>query len=165
MNTPNDIDKVKVLGNYSPSQHESSRIVSSSSSYPTVKENHGTIPAIDESELLGGIGEKDSNKGTQWKNQNRIYSSSSSSPTIATAFNPYYEYKQTIRKLTPKECYRRMGLKDTDIALISEHQTDASNYHLAGDSIVTTCLMAIFGEMLDIKWYDKFNEKEWWNND
>ena len=41
-----DIDKVKVLGNYSPSNHESSRIVSSSSSYPTVKENHGTIPAI-----------------------------------------------------------------------------------------------------------------------
>lgn len=44
-NIPEEINKVKVLGNYSPSNHESSRIVSSSS-YPTVKENHGTIPAV-----------------------------------------------------------------------------------------------------------------------
>ena len=39
--------------------------------------------------LLGGIGEKDSNGGTQWKNQNRIYSSSSSSPSIETCFHPF----------------------------------------------------------------------------
>lgn len=121
-NIPEDIDKVKILGNYSPSNHEASRIVSSSS-YPTVKENHGTIPAIDRSVLVG------------------------------------------FSKLTPKECYRLMGLKDEDIKNISEHQTDATNWHLAGDSIVTTCLMAIFGQMLDIDWKEKFKPEEWWKND
>ena len=69
-----------------------------------------------------------------------------------------------IRKLTPKECFRLMGLKDEDIDLIMEHQTNASGYHLAGDSIVSTCLMAIFGQLLDIDYKDKFNPEEWWNN-
>lgn len=69
-----------------------------------------------------------------------------------------------IRKLTPRECFRLMGLKDEDIDLIMEHQTNASGYHLAGDSIVSTCLMAIFGQLLDINYKDKFNPGEWWNN-
>lgn len=60
-----------------------------------------------------------------------------------------------IRKLTPRECFRLMGLKDEDITKVMEHQTNASSYHLAGDSIVTTCLMAIFGELLDIDWKEK----------
>ena len=70
-----------------------------------------------------------------------------------------------IRKLTPKECFRLMGLKDEDIELISNGQTNSALYHLAGDSIVTTCLMAIYSELLGINWEDKFNPKEWWNND
>lgn len=68
-----------------------------------------------------------------------------------------------IRKLTPKECFRLMGLKDEDIDLILENQSTASAYHLAGDSIVTTCLMAIFGELLDIDWKEHFRKEEWWN--
>ncbi len=70
-----------------------------------------------------------------------------------------------IRKLTPKECFRLMGMKDEDIEKIMKHQTNAKAYHLAGDSIVTTCLMAIFGEMLGIDWKEKFNPKEWWKNE
>lgn len=159
-NVPEVIDKVEVLGNYSPSNHESSRIVfsSSSSSYPTVKENHGTIPAIDESELLGGFGSKGSTN--QYRTQNRVYSSS---PTLSTTFNPNFKCGLRIRKLTPKECYRLMGLKDDDIVKISRNQSDAANWHLAGDSIVTTCLMAIFGELLDIDWQEHFKKEEWWN--
>ena len=56
-----------------------------------------------------------------------------------------------IRKLTPRECGRLMGVKDDDIDLILENQTNASAYHLFGDSIVTTCLMAIFSQMLEGK--------------
>ena len=67
-----------------------------------------------------------------------------------------------IRKLTPKECFRLMGLKDEDIDLVMENQTNSSAYHLAGDSIVTTCLMAIFGELLDIDWKEQFDPKKWW---
>ena len=68
-----------------------------------------------------------------------------------------------IRKLTERECFRLMGMKDCDIDLIIEHQTTDSCYHLAGDSIVTTCLMAIFSKMVGIDWQTKFNVKEWWN--
>jgi DNA (cytosine-5)-methyltransferase 1 len=70
-----------------------------------------------------------------------------------------------IRKLTPKECGRLMGIKDEDIDLILENQSNASGYHLFGDSIVVTCLMALFGSMLEIDYQEKFKPKEWWKND
>ena len=53
-----------------------------------------------------------------------------------------------IRKLTPRECFRLMGVKDQDIDNILINQSDSSAYHLAGDSIVVNVLMAIFKEML-----------------
>lgn len=70
-----------------------------------------------------------------------------------------------IRKLTPKECFRLQGLKDEDIDLVMENQSNASAYHLAGDSIVTTCLMAILGQLYDIDWKTKFKPEEWWKNE
>ena len=53
-----------------------------------------------------------------------------------------------IRKLTPKECFRLMGVRDEDYDKIAENQSDSTLYHLAGDSIVVDVLMAIFREML-----------------
>lgn len=53
-----------------------------------------------------------------------------------------------IRKLTPKECFRLMGIKDEDYDKCAKNQSDSSLYHLAGDSIVVNVLMAIFGELL-----------------
>lgn len=49
-----------------------------------------------------------------------------------------------IRKLTPKECFRLMGVADDDFDKVSKSQSNASLYHLAGDSIVVNVLMAIF---------------------
>ena len=63
-----------------------------------------------------------------------------------------------IRKLTPRECFRLMGVKDEDYDKARKNQSDGSLYHLAGDSICTSCLMAIFGELLDINWEEKLNE-------
>ena len=54
-----------------------------------------------------------------------------------------------IRKLTPKECFRLMGVKDEDYEKIAKNQSDSSLYHLAGDSIVVNVLMAIFKEMIE----------------
>ena len=54
-----------------------------------------------------------------------------------------------IRKLTPKECFRLMGVKDEDYDKVSENQSDSSLYHLAGDSIVVNVLMAIYKELID----------------
>lgn len=53
-----------------------------------------------------------------------------------------------VRKYTPKECFRLMGVKDKDFEKIAVNQSNASLYHLAGDSIVIDVLMVIFKEML-----------------
>ena len=53
-----------------------------------------------------------------------------------------------IRKLTPLECFRLMGVKDEDYERCAKNQSEASLYHLAGDSIVVNVLMAIFKQML-----------------
>jgi DNA (cytosine-5)-methyltransferase 1 len=53
-----------------------------------------------------------------------------------------------IRRLTPRECFLLMGVKDEDINKMSKNQSNSSLYHLAGDSIVVDVLMAIFNQML-----------------
>lgn len=53
-----------------------------------------------------------------------------------------------IRKLTPRECFRLMGVKDEDFEKCVKNQSDSSLYHLAGDSIVTNCLFYIFKQLL-----------------
>lgn len=74
------------------------------------------------------------------------------SGTITTRVNAsnssavYNNYR--IRKLTPKECFRLMGVKDEDFDKVAQNQSNASLYHLAGDSIVVNVLMAIFKSLL-----------------
>ncbi len=53
-----------------------------------------------------------------------------------------------IRKLSPLECWRLMGIKDEDYYKVAKNQSNSSLYHLAGDSIVVNVLMAIFKEMI-----------------
>lgn len=53
-----------------------------------------------------------------------------------------------IRKLTPKECWRLMGVKDEDFEKVAKNQSNSSLYHLAGDSIVVNVLMAIFEQII-----------------
>lgn len=99
----NNSDDINVIGNYSPSNHNTSRIIDTNGVSPTVMENHGTVTAV--------------------KNNLRI------------------------RKLTPRECFRLMGVKDED----SDKLDNLSNnvkYHLAGDSIVVNVLEAIFKSIL-----------------
>lgn len=44
------IDEIKVVGNYMPSNHDASRVVDVDGIAPTVKENHGMVTAIAESQ-------------------------------------------------------------------------------------------------------------------
>ena len=57
-----------------------------------------------------------------------------------------------VRKFTEKECFRLQGVKDCDYENIKENQPKSSLYHLAGDSITVSVLMALFGEMLGVNW-------------
>ena len=103
-------------------------------------------------ECIGGIGEKKSNNGTQWYQQDRIYDGDESI-SVTTTCNPYYVVKENemenlrIRKLTPTECFRLMAMKDEDSSKLN-HLSNATKYHLAGDSIVINTLQAIFKSIL-----------------
>lgn len=62
-----------------------------------------------------------------------------------------------VRKLTEKECFRLQGVKDEDFAKVRKNQSKSSCYHLAGDSITTSVLMALFAQMLGVEWQGKVN--------
>ena len=100
-----------------------------------------------EPKVIGGFGNK-CNNDKQFHQQNRIYDNKVAL-CVSTAFNPYYVDKdnQGIRRLTPKECFRLMGVKDEDFEKIKENQSETSLYHLAGDSIVCSVLCAIFKQL------------------
>jgi DNA (cytosine-5)-methyltransferase 1 len=68
------------------------------------------------------------------------------------------QVEKPVRRLTPKECFRFMGVKDADFEFVEKNQSNTSLYHLAGDSIITNCLMAIFGELFDVDWRSKIEE-------
>lgn len=93
---------------------------------------------------------------------NKRINKSGVSPTVTTrpegfktAILPIVAEQQVnyrIRKLTPKECWRLMGVKDDDFERVAANQSNSSLYHLAGDSIITTVLMAIFSSMVGVDW-------------
>ena len=55
----------------------------------------------------------------------------------------YVTHKGRIRKLTPRECLRLMGFKDTFHIVVA----DTSAYQQAGNSIVVDCLIALLKQM------------------
>lgn len=78
----------------------------------------------------------------------RVQESGQVSPTLTSCGMDgivRIESQYRIRKLTPKECFRLMGVRDEDF-----HKLSASNsqlYKQAGNSIVVDVLMAIFENM------------------
>ena len=55
-----------------------------------------------------------------------------------------------IRKLTPKECMRLMGFSNEDYEAMREiGMSDSAIYHIAGDSIVVSVLMALFSQVVN----------------
>lgn len=97
----------------------------------------------------------------------RLWSTDGLCPTILTPTGGYFEVKiirkendmLRIRKLTEGECYRLMGFEEEDEAACKAvGQSKANIYHQAGDSIVTTCLVGIFGELLGLD-YEEIIER------
>lgn len=224
------MSKVKTLGNYSPSEHNASKIVDVDYSASTVRENHGTVTAIIDdtyknrdkrvyedaspslragrsglkvaNEIVTAVAQRGRENGQQFElsnrevanalttvqkdsmvaekrarqvgdlnyfkheQSNRIYSSDAACPTLATKGTDDARCIKIeeganmedlrIRKLTPTECFRLMGVKDEDSEKLA-NMSNSTKYHLAGDSIVTTVLMAIFGELLEVEWKGKVN--------
>ena len=65
------------------------------------------------------------------------------------------ERQLRIRKLTPYECGKLMGFDRADFERMSEAGlAEATLYHSAGDSIVTTVLMGLFGKLIGLSDFD-----------
>lgn len=63
-------------------------------------------------------------------------------------------YEIQIRKFTPRDCFRLMGVHDEDIDKMLQKEksgeqiiSNSKLYALAGNSIVTNCMTAMFGEL------------------
>ena len=99
-------------------------------------------------------------EGKQPSIENRVYDPKGTATALTTSFpTKYAESNLRIRKLTPRECFRLMGVADRDSDRLGGF-ADTALYHLAGDSIVTTCLMAIFAQFYDgLNWLAKAKEK------
>lgn len=185
------------VGNYSPSGHNASSIVSTQGIAPAVMENHGPVTAIREPQVLtpkrtefgkairkqddslavmegynkegcvqvGNI-YPDSENMTN-RSGGRVYSNTGCSPTILSR-----DFKQPkmimeepkiatmhyrIRKLTPRECFRLMGVDDADIdKLMNASISNSQLYKCAGNSIVVDVLYHIFRKL----YVDKECEQE-----
>lgn len=56
------------------------------------------------------------------------------------------------RRLTPRECYRLMGIDDADIdKLLTSDLGDSRHWKLAGNSIVVDCMYHMFDELFHRK--------------
>lgn len=84
----------------------------------------------------------------------RAWKENAVAPTTTTTPNTkvLLENPLRIRKLTPKECFRLMGVKDEDFENIAKKQSNSKLYHLAGDSIPVNLLMALFDQMIGKGW-------------
>ena len=120
-----------------------------------IQKIRGGDTPMNEPKLVGGFGEKKSNGGTQWYQQDRIYDSEQIAmchPAQIPNGSYNYQVRESenvrIRKLTPKECFRLMNFDDEDFEKASKVNSDSQLYKQAGNSIVVAVLEAIFNEML-----------------
>jgi len=81
----------------------------------------------------------------------RVQDGGSVTPTLTTHTENALrriESDYRIRKLTPRECFRLMGVSDADIDKIQAAGISKSQqYKMAGNSIVVNCLAAIFRQL------------------
>lgn len=96
--------------------------------------------------------------GKIWKSESNgwVYHKKGLSPTICCGAHNGVQPKinvnmakiYRIRKLTPRECYRLMGVCDSDIDKIKQSGvSDSQQYKQAGNSIVVNVLEGIFTQM------------------
>lgn len=102
-------------------------------------------PKPDECHLVGGSWDG-------WQDE-RVFDDRGSSPTLDTNSEkrPRIQGAATsyrIRKLTPRECFRLMGVSESDIDKIQQSGVSQSQqYRMAGNSIVVDVLEHIFRKM------------------
>ena len=83
-------------------------------------------------------------KSQYYKNSRANFERDGSMAATGVVQSPSYR----IRKLTPRECFRLMGITETDIDKIQRSGVSQSQqYKMAGNSIVVDCLYHLFRKM------------------
>lgn len=132
----------------------------------------GIQPKVLEVEVLGGMGEKKSNGGQQYYQQDRIYNTETICPALNGSGDELVpkildkkrkklgapeswvweidgqKYQIRIRKLTPKECWRLMGFTDDEFQKAESVVSNTQLYKQAGNSIVVDVLENVFRQMI-----------------
>ena len=121
-----------------------------------VQKDNYVVEKIDTLNFVGGIGDKDwvgDNKklsrnypqGNRVYNSNGIACSQTSNGGGLGGATGLYLVNYRIRKLTPRECFRLMGMREDDIDKIQQAGiSNTQQYKMAGNSIVVDVLEAIF---------------------
>lgn len=106
------------------------------------------------------------------KRRGRVQGGGNISPTLTTSPNiyrieeniPMSKVRYRIRKLTPKECYRLMGIHDDDFEKAQKVASNSRLYMTAGNGICVPVLMALFSQLgIDgiPKWNDLSTEEKY----
>ena len=151
--------RIIVLGNYSPSGHDASRIVDENGVAPTVKENHGTVTAVARGEsnkiMIDEAPKKLFNIYPKGGQAGNVYDANCCAPCLPGfgAGGGGKEMKVLeglrIRKLTPKECWRLMGFDDEDFHKAEEVNSNTQLYKQAGNSIVVDVIVKIYDKLFE----------------
>lgn len=107
--------------------------------------DEGVSPAL--STMQGGGLEPEIIQSSHGFNKGNVYKNA---PTITSSGyenNNFLSYNYRIRKLTPRECWRLMGVKDEQFDKLHD-LSNTQLYKLAGNSIVVDVLMGIFKNLL-----------------
>ena len=136
-----------------------------SNTITTVQKDDYVLEPSDKPKLVGGIGEK--NFGKQYRQGNRIYDSEAVAMCLnaqpvgnAGGYSYLYKTDYRIRKLTPKECWRLMGISDEDFEKAQEVSSNTQLYKQAGNAIVVDVLEGIFRKLFLSKSKEKGNKLE-----
>ena len=134
---------INVIGNYSLSNHNASRVVTTDGIAPTVMENHGTVTAVvvNEPKVIDAL------------YKSREPRESDTCPTLRSERTGLLvKGGVRIRRLTPRECWRLQGFPDeyfdkAKAAGISDSQL----YKMAGNAVTVNVARAIGEKLKEIE--------------
>ena len=149
------------VGNVNPSgRGQNGNVIDSQGLARTVTQEHGEGQKIlvrdwETAKCIGGFGEKKSNGGQQFYQQDRVYQGDIALAHPASIPGGSYRYavdeaqSMRIRKLTPKECFRLMGFDDESFHRAEAVNSNTQLYKQAGNSIVVDVLEHLFRNLLN----------------
>ena len=147
--------KILCEGNINPSgKGMNGNVFNSSGISPTLTTNKGEGQKIILPCICASRGRNPNNPSSRVAGepteQRLEFNTKGTSNTITTVQKDNYVVESSfrIRKLTPRECFRLMGMRDDDIDKIQQAGiSNTQQYKMAGNSIVVNVLEAIFKEL------------------